>query len=398
MQQTKDLVIAYECINAIGNALELKAMLLEVLMAFGTQSGALGAAYFEAKEGEYRLLVKVGSYEAFQPELGREALERAYGVTTLDSLYQLSLAVQNDLLLLVYDASRAHIDRIGTMFAGFRRKLMISVNACRGVEQIQELNEQLEERVQTSVRLMREQEKMLIGQSKLATMGEMMSMIAHQWRQPITTIGMVANNLIFDLQMSEMRSDDMIKELEVIDAQVHHLAKTIDDFRNFFRPDKEKESFTLQEVIDDTLKILLRSFDNNGIAIMIEGNGGYTLRSYKNEMIQVLLNLFGNAKDALLEAKSPNPCVTVRFDEDEERIIIAVCDNGPGVDEGIADRIFEPYFSTKSEQNGTGLGLYMSNAIVQKHIGGTLDFINTYPGVCFRVLIDKKSSGAAHEI
>lgn len=389
MERNDELLVAYECVNAIGNALDLKAMLLEVLIVFREQSGALGAAYYEDRGNEYDLLVKVGSDEHCKPELGRAALGLDYGIASVGALYQLTIAIHHDLMMFVYDAPYERIVKTGSLFSGFKRKLVISVNACRGVEQIQELNEQLEERVRVSVTLMREQEKMLIGQSKLATMGEMMSMIAHQWRQPITTIGMVANNLIFDLQISEVKPDDMIKELEVIDAQVHHLSKTIDDFRNFFKPDKPKEHFTSSEVIHDTLQILRKSFENNGIAIEIEGEGGAAMYSYKNDMIQVLLNLFGNAKDALIEAKTQNPCVTVRLGEDSDRMYIIVCDNGPGVNDAIAERIFEPYFSTKSEKNGTGLGLYMSKTIVEKHIGGTLDFENTHPGVCFKIGIPK---------
>ncbi len=232
-------------------------------------------------------------------------------------------------------------------------------------------------------------QELLIAQSRNAAMGEMVSMIAHQWRQPISVIGMCANNMLLDMELETMNAQEFQKQLRDILFQTEHLSATIDDFRNFFRPDKNKESVRVQSILEDALKLMQKSFDNNLIYVSCSFKSETALMLYSRELMQVFLNIFKNAKEAFDNRYLAECFIHVNLYETKESVIASICDNAGGIQESVIEKIFEPYFSTKNEKNGTGLGLYMSKIIVEKHLLGELRAYNSAEGACFEVILPK---------
>lgn len=234
---------------------------------------------------------------------------------------------------------------------------------------------------------LRDQEELMIAQSRHAAMGEMISMIAHQWRQPISVIAMGANNILVDIELDEFNIDSLKEQLREILSQTQYLSQTIDDFRNFFRPDKEKETIKVEDVLDEAQKIIAKSLENNAIMLDIHSKNTLSVKTYSRELLQVFINIIKNAKEAITEMRSEGGFVHVRVYSENNDVVITICDNGGGVDEKYITKIFDPYFSTKDEKTGTGLGLYMSKIIIEKHIRGSIDVSNTQEGACFKIFI-----------
>jgi len=230
-----------------------------------------------------------------------------------------------------------------------------------------------------------DKEKIMIAQSRHAAMGEMISMIAHQWKQPLSTIAMGANNLLIDIELKTSDTENIKKESHNILTQTEYLSKTIEDFRNFFRSDKKKEEIKLEEVIYAAQKIIGGSLENHNVKLTLKYDKSYKINTYSRELLQVYINLLKNAKEALVENIKENRQIEILIRSDEKYLITTVCDNGGGIDEKFIDKIFDPYFSTKSEKNGTGLGLYMSKTIIEKHIQGKIEAYNLNDGACFKI-------------
>jgi len=260
-------------------------------------------------------------------------------------------------------------------------------------ESLVKLNAELEDRVTTEVQAHRQKDKMLIQQSKMADMGDMLSMIAHQWRQPLNQMSYVFMNIESAYEYKELTKDyldDKIKEGNTI---LEFMSATIDDFKNYFRPDKEKEFVLVSDVISTSVSFMNKALEIDGIEIELHNDGRELTHIYKNEFIQVLLNLIKNAKDALVENNVRNPKIIINSTCRQDMLVVEVCDNGGGIQDEIIDEIFKPYFSTKSQSQGTGLGLYMSKMIIEEHIGGKLSASNIFDakgdvnGVCFKIEI-----------
>ncbi len=236
-------------------------------------------------------------------------------------------------------------------------------------------------------------DKMMLAQSRHAAMGEMISMIAHQWRQPITTISMNANNILVDIELDSLEVEKLKESTSDILKQTQELSKTIDDFRGFFKPDKMIKTAYVKDIIGDTLKIIKSALINSDIELNIKCQDSQKIETYPRELMQVVINLLNNAKDVLMQNSITDKKITITEEISDGRVVVLVCDNGGGVDEKIIDRIFEPYFTTKSEKNGTGLGLYMSKTIVEKHLLGSLSVFNSEEGACFKIALPLTISG-----
>jgi len=247
-------------------------------------------------------------------------------------------------------------------------------------EELNLLNENLEKIVAEKTKENITQLDMLQQQSKLASMGEMIGAIAHQWRQPLNELSIAIQNLKYDYE------DGLIDEKyvnEFIDSSkriILFMSTTIDNFRNFYRTDKTKETFDVKEAIETTVFLQQAQLNNNNIEIEIKGES-FTINSYKNEFQQVILNLINNAKDALLEQKIKDAKIVIEIKDKS----IIIKDNAGGVPAEIVNRIFEPYFTTKEEGKGTGMGLYMSKIIIEKNIKAKLSINNSANGAEFRI-------------
>ena len=236
---------------------------------------------------------------------------------------------------------------------------------------------------------LRENEELMLSQSKNAAMGEMISMIAHQWRQPITTISMNANNIIADIELETFNENEIKNIAEDISIQTQFLSNTIDDFRNFFKTDKEVNDFEVKSLFDELSRIILPSLANNNISFNINCESKIRIRTYKRELLQVLLNIVKNAKEAFSQRNINNKenVITIVVEGLDDKVNIIISDNAGGIPEDIIDQIFEPYFTTKEEFNGTGLGLYMSKIIVEQHLDGILNVRNRVDGAKFTITL-----------
>ena len=254
------------------------------------------------------------------------------------------------------------------------------------VNELDEFNKTLHKKVKEEVLKQREKEKLLIQQSKLAALGEMIGNIAHQWRQPISAVSAIMMNIkwtAISLGVDRKFIDERMNEAN---EQLKYMSQTIDDFRNFFKPNKEKEIFILNNEVKKAYKIMKATFENYNIDLQIFSKNEIKAYGYANEFSQVVLNIISNAKDVLIQRKIQKPRVEIHLFKDEEFVYCEIKDNGAGIKEEIIDRIFEPYFTTK-KSNGTGIGLYISKEIIEKHIEGKLVVKNIENGASFTILI-----------
>jgi PAS domain S-box-containing protein len=251
-------------------------------------------------------------------------------------------------------------------------------------KELEKLNSSLEMKVSQQVEDIRQRDQMLLHQSKLASMGEMIGAIAHQWRQPLNALNINIQNLDDDYAdglIDELFIDHFIEKNSRIIA---FMSKTIDDFRNFFRIDKVKEAFSVKEAIVTTVQMQSARLDNHNIRVDVEGDDIF-VTGYKHEFQQVILNLINNALDAIISKNMKEGYIQVRLQE----TFLSVEDSAGGIDPKVIDRIFEPYFTTKAQGEGTGLGLYMSKIIIEKNMGGSLDVRNTVTGALFEIHFPK---------
>ncbi len=270
-------------------------------------------------------------------------------------------------------------DEIGELATSFKNMLQ---NLKETTASKKELAEEITKRIQAEEEL-QETNKILLAQSKQAAMGEIIGMIAHQWRQPISVISMAVNNIMIDIELDDLKEESIKECSNEILNEAKYLSQTIDDFRNFFKPNKEKEIFLVQKLFDDIYRLIGKSFENNDIELDFLGDTAIEINTYKNELLQVFINILNNAKDALVASHTEIRKVTLHTYKKEDRVIFEFCDNAGGIKEEFMDRIFEPYFSTKDEKNGTGIGLYMSKTIMEKHIQGGIWAENRGDGACF---------------
>ena len=248
------------------------------------------------------------------------------------------------------------------------------------------VNETLEKRVAQEVLKNMEQKRMLIHQSRMAAMGEMIDNIAHQWRQPLNTLSILLFNFKDAYQYNEM--DETFLEKNVADGNrlIQKMSSTINDFRNFFHPDKEKKVFSAMGQISEAVALVEASFKHNGISIHIDVPDDLMLSGFPNEYSQVLLNLLSNAKDAILKHRPLiSGKVNIVLARQCDQGCISVIDNGGGIPQNILGRIFDPYFSTK--EKGSGIGLYMSKMIIEDHMKGSITATNIEGGTEFRISV-----------
>jgi two-component system, LuxR family, sensor kinase FixL len=247
-----------------------------------------------------------------------------------------------------------------------------------------QINDQLEKRVQQEVQARQKQELLMMQQSKMAMMGEMIGAIAHQWRQPLNSLGLTVQDVHAAYKYGELDEEYILKFQTDAMSVIQRMSKTIDDFRNYFRPNKQAQEFALENAIEQTINLVLPQLNNNFIAVKFNKNGEHMVYGYKNEIEQAILIIISNAKDALLDNKIPNPKMEIFVSSDQEgKVVLIIEDNGGGVPEEIMDRIFEPYFTTKEQGKGVGIGLYMAKEIIERQMHGKIRVENTGVGARF---------------
>jgi signal transduction histidine kinase len=257
-------------------------------------------------------------------------------------------------------------------------------------KELKELNENLEYRVISEVSKRQKQEQLLIQQSKLAAMGEMIGNIAHQWRQPLNALSLVLQNIHFSYKINDLNDEFMDNSMQKANLLTNTMSKTIDDFRNFFKPNKEKKVFSLNENIIKTVSMVDSSLENNNIELIKNINQDVYIFGFPNEFSQVILNIINNAKDALIENNIENKKINIDLSKDLKYAYIIIRDNAGGIPNNIIGKIYDPYFTTKEEGKGTGIGLYMSKTIIEENMQGYIFVENVDQGAKFTIKIPIK--------
>ncbi|MGP2655949.1 sensor histidine kinase [Malaciobacter sp. WC5094] len=243
-----------------------------------------------------------------------------------------------------------------------------------------------------------EKENLLVQQSKMATMGEMINNIAHQWKQPLSLISTSNGLLELNQKYNNFSQKEIEEAIEAINLSVKNLSHTIDDFRNFFNPEKELKSFSIRKSFEKTFKLIKSEFNNNNIQI-IQNIEDIELYSYENELLQVLINILKNAKEELIKLeKDKKRVLLINTKKENNYLIIEIQDNANGINEKYINKVFDNHFTTKKDKGGSGIGLYMSKQIIEKSIKGKITVKNNYfsfenhnyKGACFTISLPIK--------
>jgi len=258
---------------------------------------------------------------------------------------------------------------------------------------LHEYQTMLEHKVEEETQKRIEKDKFLIHQSKLASMGEMIGNIAHQWRQPLNQLSLINITLDALIRKDRLSLEVFENYFEQTNSIIQSMSQTINDFRYFFQPDKEISEFTLSDIFEESLKFVKEGLARHYIDIYIADYKDCQIVGHKNELVQVLLNLVNNSKDAIVSTLKENGKIWLSVEKGED-IKIKLQDNGGGIDDDIIDKVFEPYFTTKFKEEGTGIGMYMSKMIVEQSMNGTLYIENRDDGVLVTITLPLGESNA----
>ena len=247
--------------------------------------------------------------------------------------------------------------------------------------ELYELNRHLEERVREEVAKNEEKQKMLMLQSRMAGLGQMMANIAHQWRQPLTELSLA----LYSIKKVAKEGDETLLEQLYDDAKntIQSMSRTIDDFINFFKPDRKKALFDASASIKEALRIVHHSLEKSEVALSIRLDETAKIYGVKNELVQVIVNLLQNAKDAFEQQNLVNRHIFIGVCRRGRGVVLWIHDNAGGIKDEVLPRIFEPYFTTKHASKGTGLGLFMSKMIIEKGFNGDIEVTNRHNGARF---------------
>lgn len=308
---------------------------------------------------------------------GRSAL--SINIHTNDEIEELAESLE--IMLKTLTESRREIEQFA---------LKLENEVAKKTEDLQKLNSELEKKVQEGIEELRKKEETMLQQAKLAEMGEMIGAIAHQWRQPLNTLALniqMLEDMVADGDLNEKSIEEFIERNM---KTIQFMSKTIDDFRNFYREEKGKRNFNLKSATEETISLQKAQLEARKIEIetILED---IEIKGYKNDLMQVLLNLISNARDAIMEkckkVKNFSGKITVTAKKQDNEIVILVSDNAGGIPENILHRVFDPYFTTKEEGKGTGLGLHMARRIIEEKMNGTLSAYNDKGGAVFEIRI-----------
>ena len=291
-----------------------------------------------------------------------------------------------------------NINKIKTIWKIFSPILLLGILLIISHYVLRKYNKKLKNQVQLNMEELKERDELLLQKQRMADMGEMLSMIAHQWRQPLGAINSAILGINIKIESGQFNLDDPVdqekfiaylkKKHNSITEYVQHLSTTTDDFRNFFNPNKNKEIHHLAFPIENALTLVEDSLHKNDIEIVKDIQADPELNMYQNEIMQVILNLIKNSEHNFSNKYITDPKITIATFLRSKKVVISICDNGGGIPNNIVKKIFEPYFSTKSEKQGTGLGLYMAKIIIEDHHNGILKVNNINDGVCFEMIFN----------
>jgi len=271
------------------------------------------------------------------------------------------------------------------LYREITKKYNLEIEVNKKTKELKEFNPSLTNKIKIEVEKSKKQEQQLYEIEKMAQMGEMIGNIAHQWRQPLSIISTAASGIQVQQELELLAKKDLDKYTNAIIQNTEYLSETIDTFRNFIREEKKYEEVELQNVLKTVLEIIYASLKNNHIELInqIDYNQSVKIKTISQELSQVLINIFNNAKDIIKEKELMNPWIKINLEEKETYVVITIEDNAGGIPTDILPKIFDPYFTTKHKSIGTGLGLHMSKAIIHNSLKGKFYAKNTEDGAKF---------------
>ncbi len=253
---------------------------------------------------------------------------------------------------------------------------------------INELNSDLARRIEAEVQANRKKDRIMYQQARLATMGEMIGNIAHQWRQPLNILALIMQEFYISGQLGTLDREKLEKEYSRANSVLQYMSETIDDFRSFFQQNQKNELFSVNDSINSVMTLVSKGLEYNNIAIDLTIEEDITVQGRSNEFVQVIINLLNNAREAII-AQERKGKISINAYTDASTVHITVQDNGGGIKKGDLAQIFEPYFTTKHQTQGTGLGLYMSHQIIVNNMQGSIFAKNRGEGTCFYISLPK---------
>ena len=282
-----------------------------------------------------------------------------------------------------------YYEKKGFLHAG----LFVDISELKKVEhQIFELNNSLEKKIKNEIEKNEKHQLMMMEQTKLAQMGEMIENIAHQWRQPLAQVNSAV--LIIDITLKRNRFVNGLVNTKLLEIEdlTQHMSSTIDNFQDFFHPDKEKTTFYLRETVEKSIEIIQGTLSSNFTQVDVDVKASLEIRGYPSELQQVLVIILSNANDVLRTREIQSPKIVIRLEESIDRYILSISDNAAGVDADKLDQVFEPYYTTKHKSQGRGLGLYMAKMLIEEGMEGKLTLKNKADGACFSIEILKEEN------
>ncbi len=278
-----------------------------------------------------------------------------------------------------------HILKVAGYFCLYRGVVVISLTRPHDLlfRKIKEANRTLEERVQKEVARNREKDSLLLQRDRQATLGEMTGNIAHQWRQPLNAVSIIAQDLAIQENAGELSSEDLKESVARIVDLTRHMSQTINDFRELYQPDKEKVSFSLNEKVRQSLKLVEGTLRDHCISVEVSTEEEVLALGFPNQFAQVVLNILNNSRDVLVEREVRDPTVWIKVSNSNKYSLVAIKDNAGGIPQDIIDRVFDPFFTTREE--GSGIGLYMSRNIIEQNMSGRITVRNEGEGALFTI-------------
>ena len=252
---------------------------------------------------------------------------------------------------------------------------------------LESLNENLSLKVKQGIEEAKQKDRKILEQAKLARIGSMISMIAHQWRQPLSQLSGILMELETTTRFKKVDNDYILNAIDKSDKMIEFMSNTIDDFRNFYKPDKKKEDFYVSDACKKAINIIDATLENLGINLILDIKEDKKIFGYPTEFSQVILNIISNAKDVLIEKNIKNPKIEINIESKGILSIITIKDNAGGIEEKNLEQIFDPYYSTKDSSKGTGFGLYISKLIIERNMGGDLSVSNNSEGAVFKIVV-----------
>ena len=360
----------------------------------------------KVESGELYGMVDIVSVLAYNIQKNYQGILKITG--TFDEDYGLSVGVRNDdlILLNIYNKAIKNIDKqlqqkILNKWISVKYENEINYTIIFNILFISSIimifiiyrqyilkktNIKLIKLVEQEVKKNKEKDRVINAQSKNAAMGEMLSLITHQWRQPLNELGLVLQKFKYAQERDKLTKELIIEQTELGNNLIHKMSTTIDDFKNFLLPNKENSFFSVSKSIENMIKLLNASYKYNNIIILMKLNSIKNIKGNKGEFEQVLLNILNNALDAFETIDEESKYINITARLDKEYLYLLVEDNAGGVKEEYLGKLFEPYFSTKGK-NGTGLGLYMSQMIIQKQFQGDIDVESSQNRTTFSIKI-----------